>query len=68
MRSAPSVSPGDLPDPEPVRASWQRSAEHYHIAPSSRQAPSIVTAQELSVSRAPVDELIDRPSGRSVAL
>jgi len=54
--SPPSV---DLPDLEPVRASWQRSAERYHIAQGSRQAPCILTAQELSVSRAPVDELVD---------
>jgi DNA-binding CsgD family transcriptional regulator len=47
-----------LPDHEPVRASWQRSAERYHIAQGSRQAPCILTAQELSVSRAPVDELV----------
>jgi len=47
-----------LPDLEPVRASWQRSAERYHIAQGSRQAPWILTAQELSVSRAPVDELV----------
>ena len=53
--SQPSV---DLPDLEPVRASWQRSAERYHIAQGSRQAPCILTAQELSVSRAPVDELV----------
>jgi len=60
----PSISPVlsqrsvDLPDLEPVRASWQRSAERYHIAQGSRQAPCILTAQELSVSRAPVDELV----------
>jgi DNA-binding CsgD family transcriptional regulator len=53
--SQPSV---DLPDLGPVRASWQRSAERYHIAQGSRQAPCILTAQELSVSRAPVDELV----------
>jgi DNA-binding CsgD family transcriptional regulator len=53
--SQPSV---DLPDLEPVRASWQRSAERYHIAQGSRQAPCILTAQELSASRAPVDELV----------
>ena len=53
--SQPSV---DVPDLEPVRASWQRSAERYHIAQGSRQAPWILTAQELSVSRAPVDELV----------
>jgi DNA-binding CsgD family transcriptional regulator len=43
---------------QPVRASWQRSAERYHIAQGSPQAPWILTAQELSVSRSPVDELI----------
>jgi transcriptional regulator of acetoin/glycerol metabolism len=53
--SQPSV---DLPDLEPVRASWQRSAERHHIAQDSRQAPWILTAQELSASREPVDELI----------
>jgi len=53
--SEPSVH---VPDLEPVRASWQRSAEHYHIAQSSQHAPCILTAQELSVSRAPVDELL----------
>lgn len=53
-----SQPPADLPDPEPVRASWQRSAECYHIAQDSRGAPWILTAQELSASRAPVDELI----------
>jgi DNA-binding CsgD family transcriptional regulator len=47
-----------LPDLEPVRASWQRSAERYHIAQGSQQAPCILTAQELSASRAPVDELV----------
>lgn len=35
-----------------------RSAERYHIAQGSRQAPCILTAQELSVSRAPVEELV----------
>jgi len=54
----PSQPSGGLPDLEPVRASWQRSAERHHIAQDSRQAPWILTAQELSVSRAPVDELI----------
>ena len=54
----PRQSSFDLPDLEPVRASWQRSAERYHIAQDSRQAPCILTAQELSVSRAPVDELV----------
>jgi DNA-binding CsgD family transcriptional regulator len=58
MGPAPSQPLDDLPDLEPVRASWQRSAQHYHIAQGSRQAPSILTAQELSASRAPVDELI----------
>lgn len=58
MSPFPSEPPGDLPDLEPVRASWQRSAERYHIAQGSRQAPWILTAQELSVSRAPVDELV----------
>jgi transcriptional regulator of acetoin/glycerol metabolism len=53
--SQPSVN---LPDLEPVRASWQRNAERYPIAQRRRQAPCIVTAQELSVSRAPVDELV----------
>jgi len=48
----------DLPDLEPVRASWLRSAERYHIAQGSPQAPCILTAQELSVSRARVDELV----------
>jgi DNA-binding CsgD family transcriptional regulator len=57
MRHA-SRPPGDLPNLEPVRASWQRSAERYHIAQGSGQAPWILTGQELSVSRAPVDELI----------
>ena len=58
MRPVPSQPPVGFPDLEPVRASWQRSAEHYHIAQGSRQAPCILTAQELSASRAPVDELI----------
>src|SRR5262245_30886248 len=49
----------NLPDVEPLRGSWQRSADRYHIEQGSRQAPRILTAQELSVSRAPVDELID---------
>src|SRR5258706_14709558 len=53
--SQPTIAPPDL---EPVRASRQRSADRYHIAQDSRQAPWILTAQELSVSRAPVDELI----------
>ena len=57
MRQA-SQPLGDLPDLEPVRASWQRSAVRYRIAQDSRQAPWILTAQELSASRAPVDELI----------
>ena len=48
----------DLPDFEPVRASWQRSTNRYHIAQDSPQAPWILTAQELSLSRSPVDELI----------
>src|SRR5215471_721522 len=58
MSPVPSQPPVDLPDLEPVRASWQRSAERYRIAQGSRQAPWILTAQELSVSRAPVDELV----------
>src|SRR5215510_2580835 len=58
MSSLPSQPPVDLPDLEPVRASWQRSAERYRIAQGSRQAPWVLTAQELSVSRAPVDELV----------
>src|SRR5262245_34840258 len=58
MSPAPSEPLDDLPDLEPVRASWQRSAERYHIAQGSREAPWILTAQELSLSRAPVDELI----------
>ena len=58
MSPLPSQPPVDLPDLEPVRASWQRSAERYRIAQGSRQAPWILTAQELSVSRAPVDELV----------
>jgi len=58
MRPVPSQPPAGFPDLEPVRASWQRSAERYHVAQGSRHAPCILTAQELSVSRAPVDELI----------
>jgi len=54
----PSERSVDLPDVGPVRASWQRSAERYHIAQGSPQAPCILTAQELSLSRAPVDELL----------
>jgi transcriptional regulator of acetoin/glycerol metabolism/DNA-binding CsgD family transcriptional regulator len=58
MSSVASQPPVDLPDLEPVRASWLRSTERYHIAQSSRQAPWILTAQELNLSRSPVDELI----------
>jgi DNA-binding CsgD family transcriptional regulator len=72
MSPVSSQPPVDLPDLEPrlaswqrgaeryhaVRASWQRSAERYHIAQGSPQAPCILTAPELSVSRAPVDELV----------
>jgi DNA-binding CsgD family transcriptional regulator len=58
MRPVPSQPPVGLPDLEPVRASWQRSKERYHVAQDSGQAPCILTAQELSVSRAPVDELV----------
>src|SRR5258705_396460 len=58
MSPAPSQPPMDLPDLEPVRASWKRSAERYRIAQGSGEAPWILTAQELSASRAPVDELI----------
>jgi transcriptional regulator of acetoin/glycerol metabolism/DNA-binding CsgD family transcriptional regulator len=58
MNLVPSQPSVDLPDVEPVRASWQRSAERYHIAQGSRQAPWVLTAQELSLSRAPMDELI----------
>src|SRR5262245_23495020 len=58
MSPAPSEPLDDLPELEPVRASWQRSAERYHIAQDSRQAPWILTAQELSVSSASLDELI----------
>jgi DNA-binding CsgD family transcriptional regulator len=58
MSPVASQPPADLPDLEPVRASWQRSAERYRIAQGGQQAPWILTAQELSVSRAPVDELI----------
>lgn len=58
MSPAPTQPLEDIPDLEPVRASWQRSAERYNIAQSSRQAPWILTAQELSLSRSPVEELI----------
>src|SRR5215831_18673268 len=58
MSPVPSQAPVELPDLEPVRASWQRSAERYHIAQGSWQPPWILTTPELSVSRAPVDELI----------
>jgi len=58
MNPVASQPPADLPDFEPVRASWQRSAERYHLAQGTQQAPWILTAQELSASRAPVDELI----------
>ncbi len=65
MNPVPSQPPADLPDLEPVRASWQRSAELYHIAQGTQQTPWILTAQELSVSRAPVDELIGIASGEN---
>jgi DNA-binding CsgD family transcriptional regulator len=58
MSFVPSRPSGDVPDVDPVRASWRRSAERYHIARGSRQAPWILTAPELSLSRAPMDELI----------
>src|ERR1700752_98139 len=58
MSLVPSQPSVDLPDLGPVRASWERSAESHHIAQDSRKAPWILTAQELSESRAPVDELI----------
>jgi len=54
-----------LPDLEPVRASWQRSAERYHLAQGTQQAPWILTTQELSASRAPVDELIGIAAGEN---
>jgi DNA-binding CsgD family transcriptional regulator len=59
MSLVPRQSSGDLPDLEPLRGSWRRSADQYHIEQGSRQTPWILTAQELSESRAPVDELID---------
>ncbi len=65
MSPVPSQPPADLPDLEPVRASWQRSAERYHIAQGTQQAPWILTAQELSASRAPVDELIGIAAGEN---
>jgi DNA-binding CsgD family transcriptional regulator/PAS domain-containing protein len=43
---------------EEVRASWRRSFNEHRVDPDSRQAPSILTAQELSISRTPVEELI----------
>src|SRR5262245_54829733 len=58
MSPAPSEPLDDLPDLEPVRASWQRSAERYHIAQGSREAAWILTAQELSLSRASVEDVI----------
>jgi len=58
MSATPSDPPVDLPGTEPVRASWERSAQRYHIAQDGQQAPWILTAQELAISRAPVDELI----------
>jgi len=58
MSLAPSQPSDDLPDVEAVRASWQRSAERYHIAQDTGEGPWILTAQELSLSRAPVDKLI----------
>src|SRR5258706_2972049 len=65
MSPVPSQPAADLPDLEPVRASWQRSAERYHIAQGTQQAPWILTAQELSASRAPVDELIGIAAGEN---
>jgi transcriptional regulator of acetoin/glycerol metabolism len=43
---------------EEVRASWRRSFNEHRVDPDSHQAPSILTAQELSISRTPVEELI----------
>jgi len=43
---------------EEVRASWRRSFDEHRVDPDSRQPPSILTAQELSNSRAPVEELM----------
>src|SRR6267142_6294914 len=65
MSHVPSQPPADLPDLEPVRASWQRSAERYHLAQGTQQAPWILTTQELSASRAPVDELIGIAAGEN---
>src|SRR5258706_10910455 len=65
MNPVPSQPQADLPDLEPVRASWQRSAQRYHIAQGTQQAPWILTAQELSASRAPVDELIGIAAGEN---
>src|SRR5215470_19520900 len=59
MSLVPRQPSGDLPDQDPLRGSWQRSADQYHIEQGSWQAPWILTAQELSASRAPVDELIE---------
>jgi DNA-binding CsgD family transcriptional regulator len=65
MSPVASQTTVDVPDLEPVRASWQRSAERYRIAQGSGQAPWVLTAQELSVSRAPVDELIGIAAGEN---
>jgi transcriptional regulator of acetoin/glycerol metabolism len=46
------------PNTEEMRASLQRSEVDYRIDRDSQQAPWILTAPELSVSRAPVEELI----------
>src|SRR6476646_3908633 len=43
---------------EEVHASWRRSFNEHRVDPDSHQAPSILTAQELSISRTPVEELI----------
>src|SRR5262245_30745402 len=41
-----------------VRASWRRSFDEHHVDPESQHAPWILTAQELSITRTPVEELI----------
>src|SRR5207248_1400912 len=55
-----SVVQGQQAEPTSVEVSrsWQRSAHQHRIDPDGNEAPRILTAQEVSQRREPLDQLI----------
>src|SRR5262245_1650204 len=43
---------------EEVSDSWRRCARKYHIDPSARTPPQIITESEIRASREPIDDII----------